>query len=152
MVSLEGGDVSHVYIPAVVCMPVSNGAHAMHHWTNHVSERSKVTMKTMLARIVYWFVGYVLWKIRTYDRIEWIVDDGAKWEVRWWVFHEAGSQEHENCTRTVLGISAWYWADEYKITRWTGRRLHFAYRHSFRSGRGVRSFFKHYAIAYRLGL
>ena len=109
-------------------------------------------MKELLARFVYWLVGHVLWRIRTHEGVEWIVDNGNEWEVKWWIFHEEGGTEHEACTRRMGNIGVWSWGDELRITRWTGRRLHFAYRHSFRSGKGMVSFFKMLGVAYRLGL
>ena len=109
-------------------------------------------MKQLLARFVYWFVGHVLWHIRTYEGVEWIVDDGNEWEVQWWIFHEEGSTEHEACTRRMGSIGVWSWDKELRITRWTGRRMHFAYRHSIGSGKGMVSFFKMLGVAYRLGL
>jgi len=109
-------------------------------------------MKEILARIVYWIVGRVLWDIITHDGVEWLQDDGNLWEVRWWTFHEHGDTEHESVTRSMFGVGVWYWDDEYRLTRWWGRRMHFAYRHSYGSGKGMLSFFKCYGVAYRLGL
>lgn len=109
-------------------------------------------MKELLARIVYLFVGHVLWVLVGYDRVTYVEDNGHIWEAKWWVFSEYGDQQHETVTRGVLGIGVWYWDNKYHLTRWWGRRIHFAYRHSFGSGKGLGSFFKLYAVAYRLGL
>lgn len=108
-------------------------------------------MKEILARIVYLIVGYVLWVLVRYDRLTYTEDDSTTWEANWWIFSEYGDVQHGSCTRAIGGLSACR-RGRYTLARWVGRRLHFAYRHSFRSGRGVRSFLKHYAIAYRLGL
>ena len=109
-------------------------------------------MKEILARIVYWFVGLVLWTIRGWDAIEIEQDDGNILNVKWWVFSESSCEQHQSCTRAMGNISTWLWDGEYKLCRWAGRRFHFAYRHSFGSGKGVRAFFKCYGVAYRLGL
>lgn len=109
-------------------------------------------MKELLARVLFMLIGHVLWVLRRHDRLTYTEDDGANWEAEWWIFHEHGSTVYDSVTRNVLGIGVWRWNGEYRITRWTGRRLHFAYRHSFRSGKGICSFFKHLGIAYRLGL
>lgn len=109
-------------------------------------------MKELLARVVYWLVGYVMWSVIGHDRIVYTEDDGDIWEAHWWIFHEEGSTQHDSITRTVGCVSVWWWADEIRMTKWLGHRLHFAYRHSFRSGHGVVTFIRMYGVAYRLGL
>ena len=108
-------------------------------------------MKKLLARIVYWVVGMVLWHAMGHDRVTYTQDDGREWECHWWIFSEHGNVEFESCTRAMGGLSACR-RGGYTLARWVGRRMHFAYRHSFRSGKGLGSFFKLYAVAYRLGL
>ncbi len=108
----------------------------------------------MLARLVYWFVGYVLWTIRGWQGVEWDEGDHTA-EAWWWIFSEYSDTQYDTCTRAVgpLCVRAWKHDGACVLTRWAGRKVRFAYRQSYGSGkRSIRYFIHMYGVAHRLGL